>query len=280
MESLAFIINQYFALIAVDSQYEINTGPFTVKMPAAKKVFKLADAIVIAGIGSPYRVTDVNNYLSRLLESGREISHESILNDLDFAFNNAESGFSNEINELKNVLTRFVDENGYLRTNDAFEFFKDEPAKIALLQESILSSNKSVPGITQIMLISWDKDLPSLRATLVLSVGQNLVRNDLDFVPGGIYLKLLSGHTEADQILSVESGLNTQLNSIVENIKAWDENETNYFMNNARELLAEGLRQICPYSEEPNILFYELSNRTDFKITEPDLKLDLIKFNR
>jgi len=180
MESVAYLINRNFILVAVDTHYISELGGIKLKMDNAKKVYKLNDHNLISLIGNPFKVTDIFKYILKLNELGHNGTYDQIIEDLTNVFNSSKTEMTKGMRELADILPKFSDETGYLKTEELVAYLKGRPEYIAILNDTISSMNNSVPALTQVLVFGWDVLLRKTRLAHYVSLGQNLSGNELN----------------------------------------------------------------------------------------------------
>jgi hypothetical protein len=281
MESIGYIINRNFILIAVDTNYETAFQGISLTMNRAKKVHKLNDHNAISTIGNPYKITDINKYVLKLNELGQTYNFEKIIEDLNDVFGSSRTDISKGLRELADLLPKFYNEDGYVKTKELFEFLKDKPEYISLLKDTISTVNNSHPGLTQIIVFSWDKENLRTRLGHFVSIGQNLKGSELtDMLPNVVYTRFSSATIKPEETTKIEQELSQHMITLVQGEWDTDLKLTNRVIAKGKDVLIEGLKKINPYMTEPNVVFYELSQRTNFMFTEPSVDLKKIEYNR
>lgn len=281
MESIGYIVSKNFIFIAVDTNYETEFGGLSLTMNSAKKVYKLNDRNAICVIGNPYKVSDIHKYILKLNELGQNSDYDKILEDLNDVFNSSKTDISKGLRELSELLPKFYNETGYVKTEELFAYLKDKPEYISILQDTISSMNNSHPGLTQVLVFSWDKVFNKSRLAHFVSIGLNLTGNELNEMQDGlVYMRLASATVDPKETTKLESELVQKFTPLLQ--AGWNEDieQTIAIINKGKEVLSEGLNRITPYKNQPNIVFYELSSRTNFIFTEPDVELKKIVYNR
>lgn len=281
MESIAYLINRNFILIAVDTNYETEVNGIKIKLNRAKKAYKLNDNNLIAVIGNPYKITDIYKYILKLNELGQNESYNQIVEDIKDVFNSSKIDITEGLTELTKLLPMFYDNSGYVKTNELFEKLKEKPELISILKDAIPSINNSMPALTQILVFGWLPELGKTNMANFISLGQNLTGSDsIEMNSDFVYIRLASSSVDSSVTSNIEQELVKELSPLLQS--GWDKNNdiTNSVIEKGKEILSEGLQQICPYTTEPNIIFYELSYRTDYRFIEPELELSKIEYNR
>lgn len=280
MESIGYIINRNFVLIAVDTNYNIQTDKTILHVPNLRKIYKLNDNNIISVIGNPYRSTDVIKYVMKLNELGYNGTYSQIKEDLKDAFDNSKGDVIENVKKLAKILPSFQDENGYLKINDLTNHLENEPGLLNLFTESIRTMQNSTPTIAQILVFGWNKELKKMRLYHSISLGQELIENEYDFTRDLLYTRFLSSTKQVDETQKTENELGLNFSSFLST--GWDEQTDKIcdILRKGKEILTEGLIRISPYESQPNIIFYELSYRTDYIFKEPEIKLVNLTVNR
>lgn len=281
MESIAYLINRHFTLVAVDTHYLTEFAGIKIQMNQAKKLYKLNDHNLISVIGNPYKITDIFKYVLKLNELGHNGNYDKIVEDLNDVFNTSKTEISKGLRELSDILPRFYNDSGYVKTEELFEYLKDKPEYIAILQDTLSSMNNSHPALTQVLVFGWDTSVKLTRLAHFVSLGQNLTGNQLnEMLPDFVYTRFASATLDPAETTKLESELVQQLTPIV--TPGWDIDKEKIaeVIEKGKQVLTEGLKKITPYQIEPNIVFYELSERTNFKFEEPKDDLKKIEYNR
>ncbi|WP_299365894.1 hypothetical protein [Winogradskyella sp.] len=281
MDSIAYMINRKFILVAVDTNYETQLGDISLKMNRAKKVYKLNNNNLIAVIGNPYKITDIYKYVLKLSELGHNESYEKIIEDLNNVFNSSKIKIVDGMKELTTLLPKFYNETGHIKTDELFEHLKEKPELISILKDTISSINNDMPALTQVMVFSWIPEKIKTSFAHLISLGQNLTGNELNEInPEMIYTRLSSSTVKPTETTKIENELNKKISPLLYPNWYNDLEGVQNIINKGKEILADGLKRISPYSTEPNVVFYELSNMTNFIFVEPKLKLKKIEYNR
>lgn len=281
MESIAYLINRKFVLIAFDTNYIADFGGSTVDLKLIKKAYKLNDHNLISVIGNPYKTSDIFNYVLKLNELGHNGSFEKIIEDLDDVFNSAKTEVVDDLEELTKLLPHFYDDSGNVNITDLFEQIKKKPQLVSLLQETISSSNQKHPAMTQVFVFGWDKELEIVKMNQIISVGQKLTYIPIqEYQKDFVYIRFASSTLNPNDTVNIEHELVQKLTPYL--TEGWDSDfeQTDTLINVAKEVLVEGLKKICPYEREPNIVFYELSSRTNYVFEEPEQDLTKLEFLR
>lgn len=279
MESLAYLINRHFTIIAVDTHYQMPLGDSVFKIPNAKKVYKLNDTNLIAVIGNPVKTTNVNKYILKLNEYGHNQTFDEIVADVNDVFNTTKTNLIDNLKHIVDVLPQYYNEAGEVKLTDLANSFKEKPELISVLNDALLALNDSSTALTQVMVFGWDLEDLKCKVAHLVSMGDNLFGNDNNLLAEDfIYIKFATSDLEiSKKTKDIEAEAIQKFNNFL--IPGWDNDndKVQEIIELGKTILQDGIRQICPYKEEPNIIFYELSPNTNSHFIEPDIHLTKIE---
>lgn len=281
MESIAYLINRHFTLVAVDTNFLIEISGREIQMTQVKKAYKLNDHNLISIIGNPYKITDILKYVLKLSELGHNGNFDEIIEDIKNVFNTSKYELSEVLRVLSDILPEFCDDSGVVQSEKLFEYLKDKPEYKAILQDTISSMSNSHPALTQVLVFGWDTSLKLNRLALFVLLGQNLIDNQSnEMLPDTVYIRFLSATLDPTETIKLGNELVKKFTSII--TPSWDTDKEKVIevIEKGKQVLSEGLKKITPYGIEPNIVFYELSERTNFNFEEPKDYLIKIQYNR
>ena len=280
MESIAYLVNREFVIVAVDTNYQLEAEKLTVTMTKAKKVYRLNDHTLISVIGNPYKVTDVMKYVLKLCELGHAGNFEDLLEDLQDVFNSATQSATSIMEELNDMIPKLVNEDGNVDTNELIEKFKDKPAHQAMIKDALVGMKTNFFAFAFLIVLGFDDDNRIVRMAPFASIGNNMFGEEKELPEDAVYLKYNSATMHPLETTTMEQELAMELSPIL--VEGWnrDQLQMNAVKEKGRELLAQGLRRMTPYKTTPNIVYYELSADTGFVFQEPDVELHEIKYNR
>ena len=279
MECLATVVSQKFILVAVDSRYHIQIDNLRIESSKAKKVFGINDQNLLSIVGNPYRATDVSKFVSRMKQLKENLSFEEINADIENIFNTANTDINSDFTDIIDALPQFYEQNGNIDPKKLFEYFKDDPAKLSLAKDTILTMKGGLDAIAQILLFSWDQDVRRTIISHHISMGHSMHSSVFfeDMLPNQIYVRCLKG-SKVDQELEVK--LSNEFSPFVKD--GWLDTDQNLsaIIKKSKEVLEEAIKHMTPFEGVPNVIFYELSHQTDFKFKHPNIELKDINYNR
>ncbi len=279
MDTIGYIINRNFVLIAVDANYQIQSGKVSLHMDNMRKIYKLNDQNIISVLGNPYRSTDIIKYVMKLNELGHNGTFSRIIEDLKDAFNNSQENVIEKIHELSKILPRFQDQNGYLKMDELSSYLIGKGESIDILTETINTIQNSMPTLAQIMVFGWNKE-SKMRMVHYASLGQELIGDEFIFSEDLLYIRLLSSSIPIEETVKLENELISSFASHL--TPGWDSQipKISDIIKLGKDILTDGLKRISPYETPVNIVFYELSHQTGYRFNEPDVKLVNLQVNR
>jgi hypothetical protein len=139
------------------------------------------------------------------------------------------------------------------------------------------------PVLTQVLLFGWDENLKRVRQTHLLAPGNNLVsvgRGEEELLPGAFYTNLVSFNTKREkEMKKVGQKVSDALTPLL--TPEWDDDNqhVDLVIDQAKESLTAAYASLTPYQAKPDVIFYELSHRTNFTFQEPDVELTGIAFD-
>ncbi len=247
MESIAYIINRHFTLVAVDTNYMINSKDIKVLLTQVKKVYKLNDYNLVSVVGNPYKSTDIFKYLLKLNELGYDGDYENILEDINDVFNSSKTEITKGLRELSNIISRFDDGSDNIKIEELFEHFKDKPEYIAILEDAISSMDNNHSALANILVFGWDASIKKTRLANFTSIGHNLTGTQLEMVPDFIYIRLASANLHPNETSKIENELVQRLSSILTTGWDVDKDKIEEVILKGKEIIIEGLKKITPY---------------------------------
>jgi hypothetical protein len=272
MESIAYLANRNFLLVAVDLHYEFQTEENTIVIPNARKVYTLnSGRNGISVIGNPIKITNIIRYLLKLHELGYNKTFEEILEEINDVFNSS----SIDLMDTLKSMQKFVDGKKEVSIDSLYKEFGSNPDALTILTDVLKAGQDTSIGLTHVVVFGWDEKANSVRVSHNVSIGNNLFGNEELLMDNNyLYIKFASasiGKGEDISVLEKESIKNFQPFVIGE----WDDDKDTVaaVIDIGKTVLSEGLKKISPYAEEPNIVFYEMSFRTNYRFEEPTISL-------
>ena len=281
MDNVAYLMNRKFILIAVDTNYQVNFNDDKIHLIRARKVHKLNNTNAISLIGNPYKITNIMKYVLKLNELGYNDTFDRIIEDLKDAFDTSKVDILHGLVELSHILPNYIMSDGNVDVSGLFNSVKDKPEYISILRDALDAVDYSNKGLAQIFVFGWDSENYETRIAQFISVGQNLTEGiNLDLSPDIVYMRLASSSVDNTKTSQLEKELINDISPLL--TVGWDSDTRaiDAVLEKGKEILSDGLRKISPYLLESNIVYYELSPRTNFEFVEPDLKLMNIVFNK
>jgi hypothetical protein len=281
MESAAYLINRHFVLIAVDTNYQYKLGDTVLKIPNAKKVYKLNDTNLVSVIGNPFKTTNIYKYLLKLNEYGHNKSFEEIVEDLNDVFNATGTDLIDNLKSLASILPNFYNETGHLKIDEIANSLKDRPELLSVLSDGINILNDSTNALTQVVVFGWNRKSSKMDAAHLVALGNHLHGNQaFQLAEGFIHIKFSASSMDiSKKTHQLEAEAIQKFKRFI--TPGWDLEPTaiEQVLELGKDILTDGLKQISPYEGDPNVIFYELSERTNNIFIEPDLHLTKIEFN-
>jgi hypothetical protein len=163
-------------------------------------------------------------------------------------------------------------------------YFEKKPEAMNLAMDIIAPFRDPRPALTQVLLFGWDEKLERVRQIHLLAPGNNLISiggGEEELLPGALYTRLVSFEFKRDEeTRRISQEVNDAISSLL--TPEWDDDNQHIdlVIDQAIESLTAAYTSLTPYkAKQPDVVFYELSHRTNFKFQEPDIKLTGIQFN-
>jgi hypothetical protein len=281
MDSLGFVVNRKFALIAVEKRFEMQRKDAPIVFDNIRKAYKLNDHHLISVIGNYLKMTDMYRYIFRLNELGNNGTFDEIISDLTNVFGTSMS-VRRDLADIKQLMLKLSDDPEKLR-NELKAFFAEKPHLMNLYMEIIAPIHDPQPALTQVLLFGWDEKLERVRQIHLLAPGNNLIPvggGEEELLPGALYTRLVSFDIKREkEIRRISEEVNDAITSLL--TPEWDDDNkhVDLVIDQAIESLTAAYTSLTPYQAKPDVIFYELSHRTNFKFQEPDVKLMGIQFD-
>lgn len=275
MDNLAYLINRNFCLIAVDTNYNDKIDGVQLKIPNAKKIYKLNETSLISIIGNQVKASDVKNYIIKLNKMGHANDFYSIVDDLKAIFN---TDNTNIIEGMKEVI-KLIPDGQDVELSQVLSKLQDKPEYANLLTDVLSQLQRGLALMTQVMVFGWDKSSQSCKLSHLVYVGNNLNGNeDHELAEDFLYIKFstsklknpISKEEEWEMVKSIHLEPGWDI----------DNDSVSAIIDKGKEILTQGLHKLNSYDTLPKIVFYELSHRTNFKFSIPDIHLTEITYSR
>ncbi len=276
MEILGYIVSRDLVLVAINAKHIAKLDQIKLIFENAKKAYKIKGNVLLTMMGNPYKTTNIKKYILKLSELNSVQSFDSLLQDLNDIFNTAQSKMGMSIEKITKLLEKYKRDDGYVDTLEV-EKQLDTQEEIMLLRDVTSSTLNNHNALCTISLFGYEQ-IDGLRIVHLISIGNELhdiVKNDLP--KDQIFLQIIN--LENTDTLQLQTELVKQLVPFLPLGWHEDDNCLNNLLEQGKKTLIEGINQISLSEEKPNIVFYELSKRTGFTFTEPEIKLVGIDYN-
>jgi hypothetical protein len=276
MEILGYIVGRNLALIAVNVKHIATIGSDKFVIANAKKAYLIRDNILLTMRGNPYKTTYIKKYLLKLSELNSITSFDSIREDLDDVFNTAQSTMSASIENIKKVIEELKRDDGHVDTR-VVEKYLGSQEEIELLRDITSSTSNNHNSFTIVSLFGHEEP-EGIKVAHLVAIGSQISDvHKTDLPKDQVFLQFLNDTTTDNTPLQNE--LVKQLTPFLPTGWYEDQIQVNALLEQAKNILTTGINRLSLPNEQPNIVFYELSERTGFKFTEPEIKLVDVEYN-
>jgi len=276
MEILGYVVAKNMALVAVNAQHIATIGSDKFIIPNAKKAYLVRDNILLAMRGNPYKTTYIKKYLLKLAELNSVTSFHSVREDINDVFNTAQSKISASIENIKKAIEELKRDDGHIDTREV-EKRLDSQEEIELLRDITSSTLNNHNSFTIVSLFGHEEP-EGIKIVHLVAIGSQI--SDVyktDLPKDQVFLQFLDDTTKDNAQLQNE--LVKQLTPFLPPGWENDERHVTKLLEQAKNVITIGINKLSPPDERPNIVFYELSARTGFKFSEPEIKLVDIEYN-
>lgn len=264
-------------IVGVEKKLELSMGRMTVEIPNAKKVNLVSENTIISVLGYPHRVTDLYKYLLNL--KGTDNSYDEIIEDLKSIFENDQSVMAENAKEVKKYIKKFTAANGELDIENLLKAVEFDPDSKSLIEEILVMAKGNLHSPVSLFIFSRESGCNRYGRSLFL--GNTFKDHSVDRINDDyIVLGFGSVKKSLEEVDQIEKDLLDDLKEKMTH--GWEEepSATELLIENSLDSITKGLEELSIYDDPSDIIFYELSERTNYKWKEPAIKLTPIQFNR
>lgn len=281
MESLGYIVTNKFILVGVNTNLNISVGEgqeqLAISLNNARKVYRVSDKTIIIIVGLAHKITDLFSYILGIKDSNK--TFDSIIEDLESIYNSNTSKLIANMQMVAEVIPKYMNSDKVLDTTKFLEHFENNDDLYSIAKESLELLKSGTKSGTQIYLFTQEENINYLGKYLSLATNFSGLKSP-QLPKDNFYLGLASSAIEMKQIEKLQA---EKIIELKENLTSdWELSEEKILKLklDSMEILSSALKEINPFPEEANIVFYELSNETDEIFKEPEINLIDVNFKR
>jgi predicted RNA-binding protein Jag len=277
MESIAFIANRKFLLIAIDRNLAVRKGEEILDVTNASKIAVFHQFIALAAIGEFYKVSDIYNFTWKLNELGNNETFDELVEDVKSTFGTSESLKSYDIPDLNELYLKFTNEKGIIDSEALLEHVKNDEKLYPFIKESLYNLQNGF-NPTTLFVFGANPNLQVIKIGKYKALGNSLEGKELNLNENKNIICIASSMIDESIIQQME--LNATID-FEESLKKFvHEIETENLIIEGKKILTEIIKKITPFEKTPNVEFYEVNKKTNFEFKDPVIKLIRYNFER